>query len=182
MVEPRKPMSTVAFVDEYCLPYQNLFSDVRNFEAFKFLHLGMISEIKRKSLPAIARAIGLKDGQSLHNFLRDSLWDVSAFREMRLWLIKASIGHRPIILCIDETGDEKKGTATDYVAKQYIGNLGKTANGIVSVNAYAVVDGITYPLIFKVFKPRHRLQSGEQYKTRTPVSSRNPERTTSLRI
>jgi SRSO17 transposase len=52
------------------------------------------------------------------------------------------------------TGDKKAGKTTDYVARQYIGNLGKTANGIVSVNAYAVVGNITYPLIFKVFKPR----------------------------
>jgi SRSO17 transposase len=41
------------------------------------------------------------------------------------------IGARSIILCIDETGDRKAGKTTDYVAKQYIGNLGKTANGIV---------------------------------------------------
>lgn len=108
MVEPRSPVSTVAFVDEYCQTYQNLFSDVRNIEAFKFLHLGMISEIKRKSLPEIARVVGIKDGQSLHNFWRDTPWNVKAFREMRLWLIKVSIGEQPIKLCIDETGDEKR--------------------------------------------------------------------------
>jgi len=32
--------------------------------------------------------------------------------------MKVSIGEHSIILCIDETGD-KKGTVTDYVAKQY---------------------------------------------------------------
>jgi SRSO17 transposase len=81
---------------------------------------------------------------------------------MRLWLTLVTIGSQPITLCIDETGDKKKGTATDYVAKQYIGNLGKVANGIVSVNAYAVIDNMTYPLMFKVFKPRTRLKEGEQ--------------------
>jgi SRSO17 transposase len=131
MIEPREPVTTVAFVDEYCQSYRNFFPDVRNFEAFKFLHLGMISEVKRKFLPAIARAVGLRDGQELHHFLRDTPWDVQAFRLRRLWLIKAALGDEPIILCIDETGDEKKGKATDYVAKQYIGNLGRTANGIV---------------------------------------------------
>ena len=123
MVEPRLAVSTVAFVDEYCQTYRNLFADVRNFEAFKYLHLGMISEIGRKSLPAIARAVGVKNRQEVHHFLRDTPWDVKAFREQRLWLIKETIGNQPIILCIDETGDEKKGQATDYVAKQYIGNL-----------------------------------------------------------
>ncbi len=170
MVEPRLPVSTVAFVDEYCQTYRNLFADVRNFEAFKYLHLGVISEIKRKSLPAIARIVGLKDGQELHHFLRDTPWDVKALREMRLWLIKLSVGDEPIILCIDETGDEKKGQATDYVAKQYIGNLGRTANGIVSVNAYALVNNITYPLSFKIFKPRHRLKEGDVYKTKPQLA------------
>ena len=76
-------------------------------------------------------------------------------------------------MCIDETGDEKKGHATGYVAKQYIGNLGRTANGIVSVNAYAVVGNMTYPLLFKIFKPRSRLRPEDEYKTLTPISSRN---------
>lgn len=170
MVEPRLSVSTVAFVDEYCQTYRNLFADVRNFEAFKYLHLGIISEIGRKSLPAIARSVGLKDGQELHHFLRDTPWNVKAFRELRLWLIKQTIGNQPIVLCLDETGDEKKGQATDYVAKQYIGNLGRTANGIVSVNAYAVVENITYPLIFKVFKPRCRLQPEDEYKTKPQLA------------
>jgi SRSO17 transposase len=56
------------------------------------------------------------------------------------------------------------------VAKQYIGNLGKTANGIVSVNADAVVDGITYPLLFKVFKPRPQLQPGDVDKTQPELA------------
>lgn len=170
MVQPRVAVSTVTFVDEYCQRYRNLFSDVRNFEAFKFLHIGIISEIPRKSLPAIARTVGLEDGQELHHFLRDTPWNVLEFRQMRLWLILVSIGDRPIKLCIDETGDEKKGNATDYVAKQYIGNLGITANGIVSVNAYAVVDNINYPLMFKIFKPRSRLKKGDEYKTKPQLA------------
>ena len=60
------------------------------------------------------------------------------------------IGEREIILCIYETGEKKKRKATDYVTRQYIGNLGKIENGIVSVNAYGVVDGITYPLMFEI--------------------------------
>jgi len=101
-------------------------SDVRNYEYFKFLHMGMISELQRKSLPEIARIVGLKDGQGLHHLLRPAVWDVEAFREMRWWLNLVTIREPPIRLCIDETGDKKKGATTDYVARQYIGNLGKT--------------------------------------------------------
>lgn len=75
-----------------------------------------------------------------------------------------------IVLIIDETGDEKKGKTTDYVARQYIGNLGKTENGRVSVNAYAVVENITYPLIFKIFKPKTRLMEGDTSKTKPQLA------------
>lgn len=80
------------------------------------------------------------------------------------------VGEKDIILCIDETGDKKKGKSTDYVTRQYIGNLGKTENGIVSVNAYAVVEGITYPLIFQIFKPKNRLNQGDNYKTKPQIA------------
>ncbi len=171
MVTPRRTaVSTVAFIDNYCQHYCSLFEDVRHFEAFKFLHLGMLSEIPRKSLPAIAKTVGLKDSQSLHHFLKDGFWDVKVVRETRLWLTKLFIAEREIILCIDETGDQKKGKATDYVARQYIGNLGKTENGIVSVNAYAIVDEITYPLLFKIFKPKKCLKEGDKYQSKPQLA------------
>lgn len=74
------------------------------------------------------------------------------------------IRNQQIILCIDKNGDAKKGEATDYVFKQYIGNLDQTAGGIVSVNAYAVLRGIIYGLLLKIFKPRGRLLPGDTYK------------------
>ena len=58
MVAPRTAQPTVEFVDEYCASYQDLFVEMSAFEAFKHLYLGMISEVKRKSLPAIAKFTG----------------------------------------------------------------------------------------------------------------------------
>ena len=86
MVEPRPPVSTVGVVDGYCNYYQDLFTDVRNFEAFKFLHLWIISEIKRKSLPTIAKSVGLSNAQSLHHFLQHAPGKVEDLRRRRLEL------------------------------------------------------------------------------------------------
>jgi SRSO17 transposase len=72
MVEPRLSQPTVNFVDEYCEAYKHLFPEVRSFEAFKHLHIGMISDIKRKSLPAIAKIAGIGSEQSLHHFITES--------------------------------------------------------------------------------------------------------------
>lgn len=69
MVQPRPAAPTVKFVDKYCQWYKNLFPDVRSFEAFKYLHVGCISELKRKTLPEIEKIVGLDNQQGLHHFL-----------------------------------------------------------------------------------------------------------------
>ena len=63
------PTFTVAIVDEYCAEYKDLFKEVRNYECFKYLHLGIISPIKRKSLPEIAKEVGINSAQSLYYFI-----------------------------------------------------------------------------------------------------------------
>jgi SRSO17 transposase len=170
MVEPRAAISTVTFIDNHCAVYRDLFVDVRSFEVFKYLHLGMISEIPRKSLPAIARAVGLASDQVLHHCLTESPWSVVALRNRRLELILEQLQGQAITLVIDETGDRKKGNTTDYVGRQYIGNLGKIENGIVSVNAYGIIEQMTLPLLFKMFKPKHRLKPGEVYQTKLQLA------------
>jgi len=170
MSKARQAVATVTFIDEYCQLYQDLFPDVRSFEHFKFLQVGMLSEIKRKTLPAIAKVGGDLDPQALHHFVANAPWKVEELRTRRLTLIHKALGGRRFVLCIDETGDRKKGKTTDYVAHQYIGNLGKLANGIVSVNAYGILDHITFPLLFKIYKPKTRLQSGDSSKTKPELA------------
>ena len=172
MPASREARPTIRFVDEYCQLYADLFSDVRSFEAFKYLHLGMISEIKRKSLPVIAKAVGLDNQQSLHHFLWRSPWQAQQVRQRRLEVILKVLNGRSLILLIDETGDCKKGTSTDYVKRQYIGNVGKKENGIVAVTAYGLVEGMIIPLTFEVYKPRERLKDKEEYQSKPQIAAR----------
>jgi SRSO17 transposase len=131
----RDPTPTVSFIDEYCAAYRDLFEDVRSFEHLCLLHLGLISDLPRKSLPAIGHRVGA-DPQALHNFIANANWSLEKLREKRLELTREALRERPFVVIIDETGDLKKGKTTDYVARQYIGNLGTVDRGIVSVSAY----------------------------------------------
>src|SRR5256885_1701575 len=108
MSTPRAAVSTVRFVDHHGPLYQDLFPDRCSFEHCKLLHLGLITELPRKSLPALRKAKGLDNGQALHHFLADSPWRVEEFRHRRLSLPKRALRGRSFILCIDETGDKKK--------------------------------------------------------------------------
>jgi SRSO17 transposase len=44
MVKPRSPRPTVQCVDTYCELYRDLFIEVRAYESFKYLQLGLISD------------------------------------------------------------------------------------------------------------------------------------------
>jgi SRSO17 transposase len=101
MSASREARPTIRFVDEYCQLYERLFPEVRSFEAFKLLHLGLVSEIKRKSLPAIAKAVGLDNQQNLHHFLTESPWTTQQLRQKRLELILKVVNGRTLILLID---------------------------------------------------------------------------------
>ncbi len=60
VIEPAEP---IKFVDDYCEWYRKLFPEVRSLYAFKYLHVGMISDIKHKTLPAISCVVGLSNEQ-----------------------------------------------------------------------------------------------------------------------
>ncbi len=166
----RDAYPTVAIVDEYCAEYKDLFKEVRNYECFKYLHLGIISPIKRKSLPEIAKVVSINSAQSLHHFLANSEESVSKLKSRRLNKLKRALNGQAITVVIDE-GDRKKGNSTDYVARLYLGSVGKIDNGIVTVNAYGVYDKITFPLCFKVFKPKGTLKEGDKYKIKIELAS-----------
>src|SRR6516162_8261575 len=138
MTRVRPAAPTVAFIDQYCAQYRGLFQNVRHFEQFTALHLGLLAETRRKSLPRLGKAVHA-DPQALHHFLAHADWSVDALRRQRLALVRQAVDGRPIILCLDETGDRKQGQTTDYVATQDIGNLHTLANGMVSVNAYGLL-------------------------------------------
>lgn len=167
----REAEPTTALIDEYCAEYRDLFQEVRNYECFKYLHLGIMAPIQRKSLPEIAKVVRMKSSQSLHHFLANSEWSVNKLRSRRLNKIKKALGGKAITVVVDETGDRKKGKKTDYVASQYLGSIGKVDWGIVSVNAYGVYCHITFPLIVKIFKPKGTLKEEDKYQTKIDLAT-----------
>ena len=74
--------------------------------------------------------------QRLQFFLSEAAWDAEAVNARRLALLVAEPATAPSaqgVLVIDDTGDRKDGRATDHVARQYLGSVGKVDNGIVAV-------------------------------------------------
>lgn len=172
MTQPRAAVPTISVIDQYCSQYQKIFPEVRSYEAFKRMLLGIITPSQRKSLTTIGEIVGLKNSQSLHNLVAESPWSYQQLRENRLRLTKEWLAQSPIDIIIDETGDRKKGRHTDYVARQYLGRLGKVDNGIVSVNIYGIKDGITFPLLFEIYKPKATLKPDDIYQSKPQIAAK----------
>jgi SRSO17 transposase len=64
-------------------------------------------------------------------------------------------------LVIDETGDRKDGKATAHVGKQYLGGIGKTENGVVSVSSLYADERLYYPLEVEPYTPAHHFEGGK---------------------
>jgi DDE superfamily endonuclease len=64
------------------------------------------------------------------------------------------------VLVIDETGDRKDGTKTDHVGYQYLGSVGRIANGIVSVSSVWADERVYHPLHVEPYTPAKRLEKG----------------------
>jgi hypothetical protein len=65
------------------------------------------------------------------------------------------------VLVIDEHGDRKWGKKTAHVGRQWLGNMGKTENGVVSVSSLWAEEGVYYPLQVEPYTPAHHFQKGK---------------------
>ncbi len=66
------------------------------------------------------------------------------------------------VLVIDETGDRKDGHKTAHVSRQYLANLGKIDNGVVSVSSLWADEGVYYPLDVEPYTPAVYFAKGKQ--------------------
>jgi hypothetical protein len=75
---------------------------------------------------------------------------------------------------LDDTGDRKAGTATAHVARQYLGSLGKTDNGIVAVTSLWADERVSWPVHVTPYTPASRLPRASAIRGFGPSRSRPP--------
>jgi SRSO17 transposase len=49
--------------------------------------------------------------------------------------------------------------------------LGKIDNGIVAVTAWGLIDNMTFPLTFEIYKPKPRLHPGDVYRSQAEIAA-----------
>jgi hypothetical protein len=125
---------------------------------------------RNKTLTALADAepiVGAqhRQVQRLQWFLSESTWDHEQVNQQRIELLQAdpaAAPHAQGVLVIDDTGDRKDGTRTAHVARQYLGSVGKTDNGIVCVTSLWADARCYWPLHLVPYTPASRLAKGKR--------------------
>src|SRR3712207_177812 len=88
-------------------------------------------------------------------------------------------------LVIDETGDRKDGKATAHVGHQYLGGIGKIANGVVSVSSLYADERLYYPLEVEPYTPSHHFEGGKadpQFRTKPRIALHLVERAIEMKL
>ena len=130
----------------------------------------MLPAERNKTLTALANTEPLagaqrKEAQSLQWFLSESGWDSQEVNERRLKLLiedPATAPNAEGVLVIDEHGDRKWGKKTAHVGKQWLGNIGKTDNGVVSVSTLWADEGVYWPHVVRALHSGPSLRGGQE--------------------
>ena len=156
-------------LEDYAVRFDDLFRARAQREGFRRYLEGLLLPAERnKTLTALANTEPVagaqrKEAQSLQWFLSESGWDQQELNGRRLELLFEDPATEPNgegALVIDEHGDRKWGKHTAHVGKQWLANMGKTENGVVSVSSVWADEGVYYPLEVEPYTPKHDFEGG----------------------
>jgi SRSO17 transposase len=120
----------------YLDAFRDHFADHRAVEHLRAYCRGLLSDLPRKSVEPIALASGTAV-RTLQEFLRDYARDHAGVRDRLQRRVAAALAAPdPLgtVGIVDETSAAKKGAKTPGVQRQYLGCVGKVANGVVTVH------------------------------------------------
>jgi SRSO17 transposase len=106
---------------------------------------GLMSDLPRKNSWTLAEHAGDRTPDRMQRLLNDAVWDTTtAMGVIRRFVAEhlAPPAGGLAVAALDETGQEKKGSSTAGVKRQYMGCAGQVANGVNTVHcSYATRGG-----------------------------------------
>lgn len=160
--------------ERWCQRFDDVFTHKAQKREFRHYVGGLLGESERKNLFQIAEdAVGVTYHR-LHHFLTEAPWCSSKVNERRLEIMnKCSQTRisRGFSLIIDDSGHRKSGNFTAGVGRQYIGEIGKTENGIVVVTTHLYDGRKSLPLDLELYQHADSLAEGKQ----DPLFEKKPE-------
>jgi SRSO17 transposase len=151
--------------ERWCQRFDDVFTHKAQKREFRHYVGGLLGESERKNLFQIAENAVEVTYHRLHHFLTEAPWSSSKVNQRRLELMnKCSQTRisRGFSLIIDDSGHRKSGNFTDGVGRQYIGEVGKTDNGIVVVTTHLYDGKKSLPLDIELYQHADSLPEGKK--------------------
>ncbi len=170
MSERQVVSAAPGLLEAFSQEFDGLFSRRNQREGFRQYVAGLLLPAERnKTLTGLANTepvIGAQEGraQSLQWYVSESSWDEVAVNGRRVALLMNTPSLAPRedgALVIDETGDRKAGHKTAHVGRQYLANVGKLDNGVVSVSSLWADEQVYYPIDFEPYTPSRWFEGGK---------------------
>jgi hypothetical protein len=156
-------------LETYATQFDALFARLAQRRGLRaYLQGLLLPRDRNKTMTALAGAepiVGAQHAavQGLQWFVSESTWDHQAVNQRRVELLMAdpaTAAHDQGVLVLDDTGDRKAGRHTAHVARQYLGSVGKTDNGIVAVTSLWADERVYWPVHVVPYTPASRLPKG----------------------
>ena len=158
-------------LEDYAAQFDPLFARLAQRRGLRaYLQGLLLPRDRNKTMTALAGAepiVGAQHAavQGLQWFLSESTWDHERVNQRRVQLLcgdPATAPHEQGALVLDDTGDRKAGRHTAHVARQWLGSLGKTDNGIVAVTSLWADERVYWPVDVVPYTPASRLAKGSR--------------------
>jgi SRSO17 transposase len=124
---------------------------------------GLLSDVKRKNIEAIALELGMAP-RTLQRFAESIKWEETGVRDDCQRLVAREHAHPAAIGCVDESGTAKSGSQTAGAARQWLGSCGKVDNGVVGVHLSYSSPGFQCLLDSAVYLPQDWADDPERRK------------------
>ena len=161
------PSAMPSCFERWCKKFDDCWKNQPQKTGFRHYLGGLLGESERKNLSQMANnAIGVVYNR-LHHFIADSPWDASKINQRRIEIINQCSQtkfRRGFSLILDYSGHRKSGNFTAGVGRQYIGEIGKTDNGIVTVTTHYYDDKKSLPLDIELYQHSSSLPEGKKDK------------------
>jgi FOG: Transposase len=151
--------------DRWCKRFDDVLTHQAQKREFRNYIGGLLGESERKNLSQIAdNAVGVTYHR-LHHFLTEAPWSAQKVNERRLIVMNQCSQtriSRGFTLIVDDSGHRKSGNFTSGVGRQYIGEIGKTDNGIVVVTTHLYDGKKSLPLDIELYQHASSLPQGKK--------------------
>ncbi|WP_237534402.1 transposase [Streptomyces sp. SID3343] len=170
-------------LEGYAARFDDLFGTLARRRGFREYLVGLLAPRDRnKTLTCLAGAAPVAGAQHpavqrLQFFLSESTWDHERVNARRLELLRAepaTAPHEAGVSVIDDYGDRKDGTATAHVRRQWLGRLGRTDNGVVTVTTLWADERVYHPLHAVPYTPARHFPKGRNdpgFRTRLRIGA-----------